>query len=232
MAALWTDAHASYAFNVAENASNNVHQTTFGSPCIRLTASISALPLVSTQLENYMAGKTYKSGTATKELLALLSRCTQSGSRGWEPALRACLANDVVKTVVTSAFVACCIGMHPQIHPGCRPTWDQRLLARNVLETTLHGNAEDALCACNLAVKESIRIYMCSLQNDTPASRAARRESGHSIGLLTSCPVQVPHPALQAASQHLVKAGTNALKALLGDPSSSQQPSTQRAVGG
>lgn len=216
MAALWTDAHAQYSFNLMESNNAvkpaNVHSS-FGVPCVRLTASISSLPLISTQLENYVEGKTYTSAT-TKELLSVISRCTQSGSRGWEPALKAGLSNDVVKRVCSAALVACCIGMHPQLHPACRPTWEDRFISQTVIELAMGGHVEDVLCQCNVAVKESIRIYMCSLLNDTPASRAARFDSGNGIGLLTSCPLQLTHPALQAASQNIVKAGINATKAI------------------
>ena len=214
-AALWTDSHCQYAFKIMESGVNeiqkNVHLN-FGSPTIRLTASISSLPLISVGLENYKNGKTYKS--TTKELLALLLRCTQSGSRGWEPALRHGMANDVVKNVCSSAFVACLIGMSPQLHPAARPNFEERFLSQNILESVIHGSTQDILCQCNVAVKESIRIYMCSILNDTPASRAAHCECGHSIGLLTSSPVQIANQALQAAAQSLVKAGVNASKAI------------------
>lgn len=215
-AALWTDAHAQYAFKLIENGPMSditfpMTHSTFGAPSIGLTASISKLPMLAGQLECFMAGKTHKA-SSSKEILSLLARCTQGGSRGWEPALKTALQNDVVKNVCSTAFLACCIGMTPQIHPACRPAWDERLLVRSVVESAVASKPEDVLCQCNVAVKESIRLYMCSMLTDTPASRAAYSASGLSVGLLTSAPVELANAALQAAAQHLVKAGLNASK--------------------
>ena len=217
-AALWTDAHVQYAFKLVDNGSMSditfaKTHSAFGAPSLCLTASISKLPMIAGQLEDFMAGKPHKTSSA-KEILGLLSRCTQSGSRGWESALKAALQNDVVKHVCSSAFLACCIGMHPQIHPACRSTWDARLLVRSIVESALAPKPEDVLCQCNVAVKESIRIYMCTMLTDTPASRAAYAASGSSVGLLTSAPVDLAHPALQAATQSLVKAGLKAAKSI------------------
>lgn len=217
-AALWIDAHVQFAMNVVDNGPMAeitvplVHAT-FGTPCVRLAASISSLPLIAGQLESFLAGKTFK-GSASKEILTLLARCTQSGSRGWEPALKAGLQNDLVKHVCTSALVASLLGMHPQLHPACRPSWEERLLMRSVIEPAMACNVDDVLCQCNVAVKESIRIYMCSMLADTPASRAAYAASGHSIGMLASAPVELANPALQAAAQNLVRAGMSASKVI------------------
>lgn len=224
-AALWTDAHAQFAMHVVDNAPAPMRNVatrpsahcTLGAPCVRLAASVSSLPALASEFEAQLAGRSAKSfpnDWSGREMLTLFARCTQSGSRGWEPSLKTALqASDLAKSVCSSALVACLIGMHPQIHPSCRPSCQERLLVRSVVESALATKQEDTLCQCSAAVKESVRLYMCSMLADVPATRAALAASGSVVGTLASAPIELTHPSLQMAARGMVKAGLHAAAA-------------------
>jgi len=215
---LWTDAHAVYAARVIgtsfmkKQLSND--RVAVGIPCVRLTRSVSALPLIADQFVRFFNGKSFKADGQTKSLMILLVRCTQSGSRGWEPSLKSAISNTAVRNVCNGLLLACCVGMHPQLHPMCRPTWQRRHITLALLESVINTHSSAILLACNSAVKECMRIYLCSLMNDIPAMRSATASCGLGIGLFTSSPVGIANSSLHAAAQNLVNGGEAAAKAI------------------
>jgi len=217
MAALFTDAHANYIVDVlsddVRNLNRNGPHIDQGVPTIRRTVSISTLPDLSANFEKYCASGTDNS--SSKHLLSVLFRCGQSGSRGWDSALKSSLNSDGSTFVLHMAFKSCLIGMHPQLHPSARPAWTQRALIVRLLDKRLSTDSmSKLLVACGHATKETIRIYMCSLLNQIPATRSALARVQNSIGLLRSAPSELVPVSLAAAAQNIVAAGIDTTEVL------------------
>jgi hypothetical protein len=232
MTALWTDAHANYLLDVLADGSavdtcpNDPH-VHVGSPCIQRTVSVSVLPNIASKFERYCAGE-QTIDAESNVLLSVLFRCGQSGSRGWDSALRASLAAAGPQWVLHTAFKACLIGMHPQLHPAARPDWTQRALILRLIEDELKPSSlSNVMFACGACTKESIRLYMCSVLNEIPATRTALARMQNSIGLLRSAPCDLVPASLAAAAQNIVNAGIDVGAAL-----SKLQPFDESATGG
>jgi hypothetical protein len=223
MAALWTDAHANYLLDVLDEGAD-VHQISgqhvdLGTPCINRTVSISTLPNVASKFEQYCSGAQHIDADS-KHLLSVLFRCGQSGSRGWDSALKASLTSAGSQWVLHTAFKACLIGMHPQLHPSARPDWTQRALITRLFDDGLKtASMNELLSSCGTCTKESIRLYMCSVMNDIPATRSALARVQNSVGLLRSAPSGLVPVSLAAAAQNIVAAGIDA-----GETLSTMQP--------
>lgn len=210
MAALFTDAHATYIVDTLSDTVGNLHRCDphidQGAPCIQRTTSISMLPNLAAKFEKYCASQNIDCNS--KHLLSVLFRCGQSGSRGWDSALKASLGSDGSQWVLHMIFKACLIGMHPQMHPSARPDWTQRALVVALLDQRLSTeNMNRLLWACGNCTKECIRIYMCSILHQLPATRSALARVQNSIGLLRSAPSELVPVSLAAAAQNIVAAG-------------------------
>lgn len=211
MAALWTDAHANYMLDTLSGPVAGLRgpHISRGVPCIARTTSISMLPNISAKFEAYCASQTLD--VESKRLLSVLFRCGQSGSRGWDSALKDSLASDGAQWVLHKAFKACLIGMHPQLHPSARPDWTQRAMIVRLLEErmSIADDMNHVISSCGTATKESIRLYMCSILHQIPATRSALATIHSSIGLLRSAPGELVPGSLASAAQNIVAAGTD-----------------------
>ena len=214
MSAIWTDAHANYLIDVLDEEADitqlSGQHVDIGTPCINRTVSISTLPNIASKFEQYCAGAQHID-TESKHLLSVLFRCGQSGSRGWDSALKASLTSFGSQWVLHTAFKACLIGMHPQLHPSARPDWTQRALITRLFDDGLKTvSMNELLTSCGTCTKESIRIYMCSVMNEIPATRSALARVQNSVGLLRSAPSGLVPVSLAAAAQNIVAAGIDA----------------------
>jgi hypothetical protein len=117
--------------------------------------------------------------------------------------------------VLHKAFKMALVGMHPQLHPAARPDWSQRALVLRLFEESLtQSELNDVMLNCATCTKEAIRLYMCSVMQSMPASRAALSKVQNSIGLLRSAPEDLIQPALAAAAQNIAAAGISAAASL------------------
>lgn len=232
MAALWTDAHAKYVMNVLVE-SSPLHDVTgphidVGRPCIENTISVSSLPNLGSKFERFCSNAS-NIDDHSKHLVSVIFRCGQSGSRGWDSALKTSLDSDGSQAILQRAFKMALVGMHPQIHPAARPDWSERALIVRILDENLTRNCiNKVMISCATATKESIRLYMCSVLNEIPATRLALSKVHNSIGLLRSAPSELVHASLAAAAQNIVAAGIATAAAL-----SKTQPSgltSQQAI--
>lgn len=216
-AALWTDAHADYAIDVnsaCRSMADAEPHVSLGEPSVRSTTSVSALPNVSAKFERYLSCPSVVDA-ASRDLLAVLQRSAQSGSRGWDAALQVALKSEGARRIFVLAFQAMLVGMHPQLHPAARPDWSQRaLLVRTLVANLAQSDFETVISTCSVAAKESIRLWMCSLLADSPATRAALAHVGHPIGLLRSSPLDLIPAALQGAAQASIAAAIEATTAI------------------
>jgi len=218
-AALWTDVHSSYLVNVVHSSlekcvgSVSVNQgLSLGSPNIRSTQSISALPAVAVQLQDSLSGKAIEPENY-KNLVMLIQRCIQSGSRGWDGALEAAMRDEHTRAVCTKAFLACMTGMHPQLHPAARPKWENRIEITALMKSGYAvRHIQTIMKRCTVATKECMRIYACSIMDDIPSTRAALAHANHIVGGLRSCPHGMPPMSLQAAAHCMVSAGLDLIQ--------------------
>ena len=211
MTALWTDAHCKYAMNIMVDSSPlyNVYGPHIdnGCPCIQNTISVSSLPNLASKFERFCSSPT-SIDDHSKHLVSVIFRCGQSGSRGWDSALKTSLDSEGSQEVLQKAFKMALIGMHPQIHPAARPNWSERALIVKILDENLTKESlNTVIISCGTATKESIRLYMCSVLNEIPATRLALSKVHNSIGLLRSAPSELVQASLAAAAQNIVAAG-------------------------
>lgn len=139
-----------------------------------------------------------------RELAALLVRSTQSGIKGWIPALRlAATTTPFASTVAVRVFQAALLGLHPQLHPACRMHWTRRLTLGAVLdEVVTVAMLQKLPCAS----KEAMRFFMAVLLVNVGATARAMRLMGSPFGVLRSCPDALPDAAVFAAAAHFVRA--------------------------
>jgi len=218
MACLWTDAHVNYVLGVVPEGSIlqdlTGHHIDYGAPCIRRTTSVSALPNMACKFERFCSNP-QSVDDKSKNLVSVIFRCGQSGSRGWDSALKTSLDSAGSQTVLHSAFKVALVGTHPQLHPAARPDWSQRALILRVLdEHVTKDELNRVMISCGTCTKESIRLYMCSVMDCIPATRTALAKVSNSIGLLRSAPSELVQPSLAAAAQNIVAAGLAAATAL------------------
>jgi len=208
--ALWTDCHAVYSMEVCGDDSRIAKvfgpHINNGIPNIRCTMSMSSIPSFA---QIFMRGNAHGPvgmSDTNKLVFSLLSRCTQCGSRGWENALSLALKNESINLIVTKIFTACVMGMHPQLHPAARLTWDKRhvLSARLTLAPTAMAALIESTHAC---MKECTRIYCCSMLAEIPAVSSAFAALEHPIGVLKSTPLELTATSLQVASILISNAG-------------------------
>jgi hypothetical protein len=213
LAAVWTDAHATFLQNrVSANATIEAHmdsplseqkQFAFGQPYVRGTISISACPNVSDHLNRSLHGWTPKS-SELREFLGILVKSNQSGSRGWEAIVKSMAKVSASKEVFSKAFLASCVGMHPNVHPAARPRWDERLLILSVLKPVLRTSFQTVFEGCHYAAKEALRIYTAVLMDDVCATKQALLISGHPMGVFHSSSNCLANASVHAAAQMTV----------------------------
>lgn len=222
-AAVWTDAHSNYALNVVFDGASVTYlqhdpHIDFGAPSIRRTVSMSTLPDVAAKFEkfNSSAGQV---DAASKDLLCVLFRCAQSGSRGWDASLTTALGAEGSLWVLQTLFKACLVGMHPQIHPAARPDWGQRAVILRLLDAQLStATLTKVMKAQSNAIKECVRLYIATLLNDTSATRTALARTTNSLGVLRSAPIGLAPSTLLATAQMLANVGLDVGTALSSRP--------------
>lgn len=212
--ALWTDMHSHYIVNVLGGAVERtvgrtvvVRGTSLGAPDVRMTYSVSSLPRLSMQLQDTLSGRT-PSSERCKAIVVVLQRCIQSGSRGWDGALENALSEEHTRSVCNRVLISCMAGMHPQIHPASRPSWERRVELTTILRSkSVERHLVEAMKRCTVLTKECMRIYACSIMDSIPATRSGLAHAGHVMGGLRSCPHGMAPTSLQAAAHCIASAG-------------------------
>ena len=115
-------------------------------------------------------------GKAAAAALALLMRCTQAGSRGWETALAASLAaSEGTAAICQHAVVACLTGLHPALQPALRPTWRERLRLLSAHPLSLkNGELTKFAKVAPAALKEAVRASLAAMLAADPAALAVQ----------------------------------------------------------
>lgn len=141
-------------------------------------------------------------------LVALISRCTNPGARGWDSVLKEALAHTGVRTIVLQAITVCLTGMHPQLDPRLRPEWNTRMRILRIATSSMVVGADDQLDGTGAPyVKEVMRRCLASAMSASPAMHAALSALGHPVRHLHQPPMQLPHTGMEAAMAAFVDAG-------------------------
>lgn len=181
LVAVWTSAQAQFVLRVLERSASAPH---FGLAAAIADAlpppELHSVPCASNQTDLLAL---YERGTNAKgcskpaaAALALLMRCTQAGSRGWETALAASLtASEGTAAICQHAVVACLTGLHPALHPALRPAWRERLRLLSAHPFSLKtGELSKFAKVAPVALKEAVRASLAAMLAADPAALAVQ----------------------------------------------------------
>jgi hypothetical protein len=207
--ACWTSGHAEWlslrtdADRIARSVNARADTILVPNANINLVEyAITTLPDLGGLFERRVPCKTASKPAAA--MTALLNRCTNAGSRGWDSTLNEALADSTGCTkVMFNVVAATCTGMHPMIHPGNRPCWEERMRIHRLLCTL---DAKTLLSDSGSASKETARMYTAVILSNMPATREAMLAAGHPAGHLVVSPFELPPVALVAAMTQMLRA--------------------------
>lgn len=195
-AAVWTSAHAEYLAaldgDILEPAAPSIGTV----PCASSAFDLSDLYArrVSCKGEGYPK--------VVEPLVQLLSRCTNPGARGWDTVLKDALDHAGSRQVVMHAVHTCLLGLHPQLHPSQRPSWQTRM---KILRLVPQTNNEVKAVAAH--TKEAVRRCLASTMAASPAMHTALSLAGHPVRHLLQPPTQFPHVGMEAAMMAFADCG-------------------------
>ena len=200
-AAIWTSAHAEFVSQLEMGISEPAPPSISSIPCAAASIDLSDL------FARRVATKNESSPKGVNALIALLSRCTNPGARGWDVVLAEALKNAGISFVVTNAIQVLLCGFHPAVSPARRPNWRSRMntLRQPVDNEAINKNANYA--------KEAIRYMLCWSMAASPATHAALSHLGHPVRHLHQPPKQMPHAGMEAVGVAFMQAGTVILDA-------------------
>lgn len=198
-AAIWTSAHAEYVVALDAGCEEPAAPSVGSFPCAASGVDLS--DLFARRANPKEAGVP----KAAEPLVQLMGRCTNPGSRGWDSVLEAALEVDGVRATVHDLVKVCLTGMHPQLHPSARATWDQRLVILRVAQALLADRPDVVKAAAH--VKEAVRRALASTLACDAATHAALASFGHPVRHLHQPPVQMPHAGMEAAMVAFARAG-------------------------
>lgn len=141
---------------------------------------------------------------ATHAAVGLLTRCTNIGSRGWDPAVTGAFqSSESAPLLCEQALRVALTGLHPAMHPAARPTWRGRLETNHRTFNSRH-DVESFSKTASGALKEAMRLLVACLFATDPASTSALSATPQSIDMLGLPPLELPATALQACMHTFV----------------------------
>jgi len=214
-AAVWTSAHAEYLAladdMLAEAATPGmrVRELMVPPPELYSVLNLSHLLHLGPLYERIHAPKCCTK--AAQSLLAILSRVTNAGSRGWESTLLVALKESEGAVRVCSHAVGVALtGLNPAVHPDARASWRERLvLLRALRAQQTQADFKELATMAPAAVKEAIRLHLAAVLSADCATLDALRHTRQPAGQLVVPPHALPHPSLAAAMHAMVAAGVD-----------------------
>lgn len=142
-------------------------------------------------------------------MLALLSRVTNAGSRGWESTLETVAKeSEGGLRVCMHAIGVALSGMNVCIHPAVRRHWHTRLaIVRHWRNCNSTADFRELTTKCPIAIKEVIRMHLASMLAEDVATLEALATTNLPAGQLSIPPRSMPPSCLQAAMHALAAAG-------------------------
>ncbi len=201
-AAVWTSAHARFAVDLQKDG---------------ISATMPTVHSVPSELSEWELGDLYARRVHTQSVfskdalatIALLSRCTNPGYRGWDSVVKSSLEkSDGSGRIAISALVVSIAGMHSCLHPALRLHWTARHALLHMLSCAVTTSALPKLVSQILGpFKEAMRRFTRNSISGEYASLAALAKLDHPVALLRPSPLHMHHPGLEAACSAFARAG-------------------------
>lgn len=200
-AACWTSAHAEWLilFRETREVCSKLDMATSldtARPDVHLLPyAMTSLPDLGVLLERKPSSRVC--GKSAGVMIGVLTRCTNTGSRGWDSTLADALKDvDGCARIVTHVMLACHTGMHQCINPVNRPGWRTRCTIYRCL-VNVDGKSLVVLPAA--VTKECVRTYVATLLSNMPATREALKACHSPPGALSISPFEPPPAPLMIA---------------------------------
>ena len=215
-AAVWTSAHAEYLATLQELLNGRaatdalVRDLMVPPPELYTVANVSHLAHLGPLSERIASPKCCVK--SSQSLLAILSRVTNAGSRGWETTLLAAAKeSEGAVRVCTQCIAVALSGMHPVLHPAVRRPWRERFVTLRALRVQTHQDFKELVHKVPTAIKEAIRLHLAAVYVLDCATLDAMRHTRQPTGQLGIPPLALPHPSLAAAMHRMAAAGASML---------------------
>jgi len=211
--ATWTSAHAEYLVTLGQLTHDRpltealVDEVGVPAPELYSVPNVSNLLNLAPLYERVLAPRSC--AKAAQPLLAILTRATNAGSRGWESTLQAAVKESDGSVRVCMHVVAVCLaGLHPCVHPAARRDWRVRLRALHAARARNATNEfKDFVSAAPGAIKEAVRLHLAAVLAEDCALLAALQQTHQSAGQLDVPPRALPPTAMTAAMHAFAAAG-------------------------
>ena len=215
-AAVWTSAHAEYLGSIHDLLGNQpatearVREFMVPPPELYTVANLSHLAQLGALTERTSSPRCCSK--SSQALLAILTRVTNAGSRGWETTLLAALkeSDGAVRVCMQSLAVAL-TGLNPAIHPGVRRSWRERFVLLRALRVQTPQDFKEVVQKAPNAIKEAIRLHLAATFVTDCATLDAMRHTRHPTGLLCIPPMGMPAGSLAAAMHRMADAGADVM---------------------
>ena len=213
-AAVWTSAHAEYLGCIHDLLGSQpatealVRKFMVPPPELYTVANMSHLAQLGALTERTASARCCSK--SSQALLAILTRVTNAGSRGWETTLLAALkeSDGAVRVCMQSLAVAL-TGLNPAVHPGVRRSWRERFALLRALRVQTPQDFKEVVHKAPGAIKEAIRLHLAANFVTDCATLDAMRHTRHPTGLLCVPPMGMPAGSLAAAMHRMADAGAD-----------------------
>jgi len=213
-AAVWTSAHAEYLGCIHDLLGGQpatearVRELMVPPPELYTVANLSHLAQLGALTERTASPRCCSK--SSQALLAILTRVTNAGSRGWETTLLAALkeSDGAVRVCMQSLAVAL-TGLNPAVHPGVRRSWRERFVLLRALRVQTPQDFKEVVQKAPNAIKEAIRLHLAATFVTDCATLDAMRHTRHPTGLLCIPPMGMPAGSLAAAMHRMADAGAD-----------------------
>ena len=213
-AAVWTSAHAEFLATIddllAGRAATDalVRDLMVPQPDLYTVANLSNLVHLGALSERLASPRCC--AKSAQSLLAILTRVTNAGSRGWETTLLAAAKeSDGAVRVCTQSIAVALAGMHPVIHPASRRPWRERFVMLRALRVQTVQDFKELVQKAPNAIKEAVRLHLAAVYVLDCATLGAMQHVRHPMGHLGIPPLAMPHPSLAAAMHRMADAGAH-----------------------
>ena len=211
-AAVWTSAHAEFLATIDDLLLGRVatdalvRDMMVPPPDLYSVANLSHLVHLGALSERLASPRCCSK--ASQSLLAILTRVTNAGSRGWETTLlTAAKESDGAVRVCTQSIAVALAGMHPVIHPASRRPWRERFVVLRALRVQTVQDFKELVQKAPNAIKEAVRLHLAAVYVLDCATLGAMQHTRHPMGQLGIPPLALPHASLAAAMHRMADAG-------------------------
>jgi len=213
-ASVWTSAHAEFLGTIQDLLGNRaateelVRDFMVPPPELYTVANLSNLLHIGGLNERSASPRCCSK--SSQALLAILTRATNTGSRGWEATLLSAIKeSEGAVRVCMQAIAVALSGLNPAVHPAARRPWRERFLCLRALRMQTTHDFKDIVKKAPGAVKEAIRLHMAAVHVFDRATLQAMQHARQPTGQLCVPPAALPHPSLAAAMHRMAAAGAD-----------------------